>query len=147
MTLGDARRWLALYFMLTTVVVGLYLLLFAKSIALPMTREDANACFQIVIPVLVGQVAIIFQWIATGNAADPEQKLQCPVPSWAIWLPPLLVICIIVIAAAALIVANQPKSQLSMGPESFKAAITFAVSVLNASTILLVPRLFPKKQQ
>ena|SRR5260370_33389292 len=147
MTLGDARRWLALYFLLTTVVVGLYLLLFAKSIVLPMTREDASACFQIVIPVLVGQIAIIFQWIAIANAADPEQKQPCPVPSWAIRLPPLLVVCIIVIAAAALIISNAPNSQLSMGPESFKNAITFGVSVLNASTILLVPRLFPKKQQ
>ena len=143
MTIGAARKWLAIYFLLTAVAVGLYLLLFPATWILPLGRDDANACFEILLPVLIGQVTVIFQWFALASAGDAENIEPSPIPDWAIKLPPILVLLIIIASAVALSIANMPPSHLQLGPEGFKAALTFAVSIMNASTVLLVSRLFP----
>jgi len=147
MTIAVDRRWLALYFLLTTVVVGLYLLIFAGQPILPLSRDEANACFEILIPVLVGQVAVIFQWIALANVNDDENLKPSPIPSWAITLPPALALFVILAGAAALVMSNSLSNNSSFGPEGFKTTITFAVSILNASTVVLVARLFPSVKQ
>jgi hypothetical protein len=143
MSLGDARTWLGLYFLLSTVITGRFLLLFSGSAVLPLTQEDASASFQILIPVLVGQVTVIFQWIATANHSLQDDTVPCPVPNWAIRLPPLLASSVVVVAALVLAISNSAASNWQASPETFKNAVTFSVTVLNASTIFLVTKLFP----
>lgn len=144
MTFKAARKWIAIYFLLVTVVTGGYLLLFGRTRFLPIDKDQASATFQILIPVLVGQIAVIFQWIAQIGSTQDDDKV-CPIPSWAIQLPPLLVLGLIGVSVIVLILGNWGNgSNSAMGPEEFKSVFTFAVSVLNASTVFLVGRLFPK---
>jgi hypothetical protein len=145
MTLDSARTWLGIYFLLTTVLIGCYLLLFSGMVILPLTPTEAGDCFQIIIPVLVGQVTVIFQWIAVTNSGIDDKKELCPIPSWAIKLPPILALLIIVLASIVLIISNDPTKNLSTSPDTFKHAITFSVTILNATTIYLVTKLFPTK--
>jgi hypothetical protein len=144
MTFKAARKWIAIYFLLVTVVAGGYLLLFGRTRFLPIDKDQASATFQILIPVLVGQIAVIFQWTAQIGSTQDDEK-ECPIPGWAIQLPPLLVLGLIGVSVIVLIVGNWGNgSDSAMGPDEFKSVFTFAISVLNASTVFLVGRLFPK---
>jgi hypothetical protein len=145
MKIVEARKWLALYFLLSAALTGSFLLLFSGTVILPLTPEDATASFQILIPVLAGQITVIFQWIALADNTPEENDIPSPIPGWAIKLPPTLAILIVIFATVALAVANRPEIHSSMSPTAFKSAITFSVTILNASTIFLVARLFPKK--
>jgi len=147
MTIDQARRWLAIYFLLVTVITGVFLLLFNGTTILPLSADDAGACFQIIIPVLVGQVTVIFQWIAVANKDDPTGKIESPVPTWAIRLPALMAILIVVVATVVLAYANRPGVNWTISPTTFKSAVTFAVTILNASTVFLVPRFFPSSSK
>ena len=140
MKVSDARRWLAIYFLLITAVTGGYLLIFGdRTFLLPMSRESATSCFQILIPVLIGQITIIFRWIS--HLTEPEDKeAQSPIPEWAIKLPPILVVLLIAGALIGLVAGNG--KQWGLAPEGFKSLLTFAVSLLNASTVFLVSKLF-----
>jgi hypothetical protein len=144
MKLKDARRWIAIYFLLTTALTGSFLLLFSGSVLLPLAPEDASASFQILIPVLVGQVTIIFQWLALANNDPAQNDVESPIPGWAIKLPPALAFAIFVLAAIVLALANRPDLNWNVSPGTFKNAVTFAVTILNASTMFLVARLFPQ---
>jgi NADH:ubiquinone oxidoreductase subunit 6 (subunit J) len=146
MTLESARKWLGIFFLLTTVIIGCYLLLFSGMVFLPLTQAEAGDCFQIIIPVLVGQVTVIFQWIAMTNNAQEDKNSLCPIPGWAIKLPPILALLIIILASIVLVIANDSSKNLSASPDTFKHAITFSATILNATTVYLVAKLFPTKK-
>jgi hypothetical protein len=143
MTNSSARRWLGLYFLLASTGLGLFLLLFTGSAILPLDAADGSAAFQILLPVFVGQLTVIFRWIAgIGNEAK-DANAACSIPGWAVRIPPILAVTIVVCAAFALAAANSPTSTLKTSPETFKASVTFAVTILNATTVYLVTKLFP----
>lgn len=147
MKIGTARKWIGIYFLLTTVFVGCFLLFFNSSSILPITQEEANSSFQIIIPVLVGQITVIFQWFSLTTTQPGDIEKTSPIPGWLIKLPPLLVLFIIVLATVTLALANSPDSTLSVSPNTFKSAITFSVTLLNASTVFLVTKLFPSQDK
>src|SRR6266478_548590 len=142
MKLITARRWLAIYFLLVTSLTGGYLLLFGETSMLPVSKSDATAAFQILLPVLIGQLTVIFQWIAQLNEPEDAEALS-PFPSWAIKLPPILVAALILISLTLLVAGNlNGGKQWGLSPQDFKGVLTFAVSLLNATTVFLVARLF-----
>ncbi|PSL45407.1 hypothetical protein CLV51_104109 [Chitinophaga niastensis] len=141
MTLESAQRWLGIYFLTTTVLIGCYLLLSTQSL-LPLDATSKGDCFKIIIPVFIGQLTIIFQWIA--NANNPiDKNVISPIPGWAIQLPPFLAILIVLLAGISLVMTKEPSNNATTSSETFKNAITFSVTILNATTVYLVPRLFP----
>lgn len=145
MTLNDARKWLALYFLITTVSTAGIILLFGGGDLVPLEESDVTNSFEIVVPVLLGQVTVIFQWLARQDIAEAE-NVSCPLPPWAIRTPPLLAIGVMVLAVVMLFLSNRPETTwIRFGPERFQATLTFVVALLNASTILLVSRLFPSE--
>lgn len=143
MTYAQAQRWLGLYFLLLTAFEGSILLLFSGSGLLPLEGEDASSAFQILIPVLIGQMAVIFQWLAGHTPNDSV----CPIPAWAIRTPPIIALFILLAAHVSLVLANNEQSILKTSPETFKNAVTLAVSILNASTVFLVAKLFPPTRE
>ena len=144
-TATSARRWLAIYFLLVTSITGGYLLLFAESWLLPISREDATAAFEIVIPVLIGQLTVMFQWIGQLDGSS-ESARRSPIPPWAIKLPPAIVATLLAVSVLVLVLGNLRQDiQVGLSPDQFKAIITFAVAMLNGTTIFLVAKLFPKK--
>jgi hypothetical protein len=144
MTIGEARRWLAIYFLLATAVIGSFLLFFSGTSILLIEKKDGADAFQIIIPVLVGQLTVVFQWLANADRNSVSEKESSPIPDWSVWLPPTLSLAIIAAGAISLKVANAPAVNSSVSPETFKNAITFSVTLLNASTVFLVARLFAK---
>jgi hypothetical protein len=142
MTVRTARHWLGIYFLLVTVLVGGFLLVFSGSVLLPLTGDEAKSSFQVIVPVLVGQVAIVFRWLSTADPDVLEDNKVSPVPGWAIILPPCLALFCFIVGVVALCLSNRPESGLSVGPPTFQAIVTFTVTILNASTVLLVGRLF-----
>lgn len=144
MKLVTARRWLAIYFLLVTALTGGYLLLFGETVMLPISKSDATAGFEIIIPVLIGQITVIFQWIAHLNEPEDAQALS-PIPSWAIKLPPLLVAVLIGTSLILLVAGNlNGGHNWALSPQDLKAVLTFAVSLLNATTVFLVTKLFAR---
>ena len=141
MTYDTARRWIGLYFLIFCGFLGGYILIFSESFLLPISNSDAADAFKIVIPVLVGQITIVFQWLSTVGKSD---RRQCPVPAWAIKTPPILSVLLVLICVIILIYGNLDGStSIGVSPEGFKSILTFAVSILNASTVFLVARIFP----
>jgi hypothetical protein len=141
MTYEQARKWLGLYFLLFSAALGGYVLLFAESSLLPLKRVDAGDAFKIVVPVLIGQVTVIFQWI--GKLGQPNSD-PCPIPGWAIKGPPIISVALVILGAAIMIAGNRVEgSGWGLSSDGFKSVLTFAISILNASTVFLVARLFP----
>jgi hypothetical protein len=136
MTVEKVRNWLGIFFLGTTALVGAYIILFQETRALPINAKDAMSAFQILIPTLIAQVTIVFKWIASPPSA-PEAPIS--LPSWAVIGPPVLVIVILV--TTVIVVVGDQGDSLAGGP-IFKNAVTFAVSLLNASTVFIVTRVF-----
>lgn len=143
MTKAAAQKWLALYFLFVTAVLGTYILIFPETDFLPVPRDEAKAALQIIIPVLLGQMAVIFQWIA--QARDQVKDELSPIPAWAIKAPAIAAISVLAAVIAALIILNSQKSDTPL-TGMFSNGVTFAVAIINVSTVYLVAKLFPHKK-
>jgi hypothetical protein len=143
MKIRTARNWLGIYFLVSASAVGAFLLIAAHSRILPLEEDEAASIFQIIVPVLVGQIAVVFQWMARAGSDSGTADDELPLPSWAIVLPPVITLLIFFSGAWALAASNAPDSSLHVSPNTFRAIVTFALSILNASTVILVGRIFP----
>lgn len=145
MTYAQAQRWLGLYFLIITAVMGTYILIFPGTRALPVSREEAEHAFQVIIPVFIGQLTIIFQWLGARDSKISNEIVG--IPAWAIVTPPIIAVFIVASVVAALAINNVLSETGADGinTSAFNAAVTFAVGILNASTVFLVARLFPHK--
>lgn len=147
MTERDVRNWLGIYFLVVTTASGGYILLFADTRLLPgLTRPNATSIFEIIIPVLIGQLTVIFRWY--GNQTSVNSNAPIDLPTWVVKAPPLLVSLLLAVSVLMLIVGNNREHPWGPSAESFAAIVTFCVSILNATTIFIVSRFFgdPKKQ-
>jgi len=137
----DIRNWLGLYFLIITSVLGAYILLTGGSPLLPMERKESLDTFEIIIPVLIGQLTIIFQWFGGNNPAESNQHVD--IPSWVIKGPPIIVAIILLLAILVLVMGNWGEGkQWTLSPDGFKGVVTFCVSLLNATTISIISRFF-----
>jgi hypothetical protein len=143
MTLSEARRWLGLYFLLTTCGAGAVILILGGATFVPLDEADVTHSFEILIPVLLGQLTVIFQWISTQGTALRDDS-PSPIPSWAIRAPAVAAIALLVLGITALVLSNLPDSGLRFTPARFQVLLTFVVSIINASTVFLVSRIFPR---
>jgi hypothetical protein len=143
MRAGEVRDWLGKYFLLTTVIIGGYILLFAGryTALLRIDRETGMDCFQIIIPTLIGQLTIIFRFFGTSDRVDDNQIV--PIPSWVVKWPPMLLVGLLIVTVITMALGGtgegQPWSPLQ---DQFKLIVTFYVSILNATTIFVVSRFF-----
>ena len=133
MKLSALRDWLGKYFLFTTAALGAYFLLAAETAILPLRRSEATAAFQIIVPVLMGQLTLIFKWMAAAQREDAEMVVN--VPKWAVTSPPILMLLLVGAAIIAVVIG-------AAGPAALKSTVTFAVSILNATTVFLVARYF-----
>ena len=144
MKLTDVRNWLGLYFLLTTVFLGAYILLFAETRLLPISKKDSLDGFQIIIPVFVAQLTTAFTWFGDGATSNDTEDVV-GLPPWVVKVPPLLVVSMIVLTIGAMIVSeNRAGAEEWVDASTFKAMVTFCVTVLNATTVLIVIRVFRK---
>lgn len=142
MLTSDARNWLGKYFLTITASLGGYILLFAGTPLLPIERSEAMASFQIIVPVLIGQLTVIYRFFGAGKHDSSKDDLD--VPDWIIKAPPLVVGILVTSAVGALIAANLlDRKEWAPSADTFRAIVTFCVALLNATTIFLVGRYFP----
>ena len=141
MTEKELRNWLGIYFLLVTSVLGGYLLMFNESKLLPLSSEEATSAFQIVIPVLIGQLTIMFKWFG-GSKTSREREIN--IPKWTVVAPPSIVAVLLVVSLILLIAGNSSETGYSWGLNAakFKSVITFCVSLLNATTIFVIAKFF-----
>jgi hypothetical protein len=138
MTITAIRNWLGAFFLGTTAALGGYIILFQETRALPIAAKDATSAFQIIIPTLISQLTIAFRWIA-DPPSDPDAAAS--LPTWAVKGPPLAV-GLILAATLTLLIVDGGKS--INGGTVFKNSVTFCVSILSASTIFIISRVFRK---
>jgi|SRR5579872_2981323 len=138
---SEVRNWLGKYFLIITSVMGGYILLFAETPLLPISRSHGNCILEILIPTLISQVAIVFQWFGRGShhSADVETNI----PRWVIVGPPVAVSSLIACGILALVIGNVGEGRSwAPSPEAFRAIITLCVSLLNGSTAFIMASLF-----
>jgi hypothetical protein len=83
----------------------------------------------------------MFQFfVLPGSNVDNEKVVD--IPSFVIRWPPILVTFGFILTVALMAIGG--KSSLSPDQEQFKKILTFFVSLLNATTVLVVARIFKK---
>jgi len=140
MKANAVRNWLTAYFLTLTVILGAYVLLLSQTMLLPISKQEGTDAIEIIIPVLIGQLTIMFQWFA---APPPAKDTTVPIAPWLVKAPPILVTIILVLAIVMLVVGNLGEgSAWAPSPGVFKAVVTFSVTILNATTFLIIARYF-----
>ncbi|MEL6415574.1 MAG: hypothetical protein AAFQ15_11610 [Pseudomonadota bacterium] len=148
MTESEVRNWLGKYFLIITIFTGGYILLFSGTMAFPgLNREEAWSIFQIIIPVLVGQLAIIFRWFGELVSGESQPGRIANIPSWVVKGPPIGTTALLVLMLFFMIIGNNREEPWGPTPETVSSIVTFVVSVLNASTIFIVAGYFGKPEQ
>ena len=130
-------NWLFYYYLTGTVVMGLVLIIFGSG-EISLQLDDSLGVFAIIIPVFIGQLTIIYQWYtnqAVNGDSNMDQNLSIS-PS-LVKIPALVVfgIFLLAITLRAYGIKNDIKI---MGDPQFKQMVTFAMSILNATTVYLV---------
>jgi hypothetical protein len=144
MKASDIRNWLGLYFLGSTAFFGAYILVFGGTYFLPLKVSDSNAAFQIMIPFFFGQLTIVFKWLAGDRRLNSQGKIDIPV--WAVKGPPIAVAAILVVAILSLVITGRLETGTWIDGTRFEAVVTFAVALLNASTVFIVMKLFASKE-
>jgi hypothetical protein len=142
MSIKQVRDYLGIFFLGLTAILGAYILIFKGTRALPIPPKDAESAFQIVIPTFVAQVSVIFRWISAPPQHDPAESLT--LPRWAVLGPPILVLMILFATISTLVM---DQGQSLDGGAIFKSVVTFCVSLLGASTVFIVSRIFAGTHQ
>jgi len=141
MTVEQIRNWLGVFFLGTTALLGGYIILFQETSALPISSKDATSAFQIIIPTFIAQITTVYRWYA-----NPPQNgdAQIELPKWVVLGPPMAVVFIL---SAAIIVLIIDGGKEFPGGALFKNAVTFCVSLLSASSVLIVTRVFADRRR
>lgn len=143
MTANQVRRWLGLYFVVCTSIMGGLILIFSETPLLPIRRAEGIDTLSILAPVLLGQLMLAFQWYSRGGAEGQETELAI-VPAWIVKSPPIASGSLFALCLALMIVGNRVGAHTwTPSPETFKAVVTFSISILNVTTVFIVGRFFP----
>lgn len=141
MKASEVRNWLGKYFLLITAVIGGAILLFGESL---FRLDDSIGTFEIIIPVLVGQLIIIFQWFAAN--LTQQKDFETTLPPWTVKLPPLLVVGLFIIASILKIAGFAYDAEWALSGDQFKGIVTFCVTILNATTVFIISSLFSQEK-
>jgi hypothetical protein len=142
MQTNSIRNFLGIFYLGVTALLGAYILLFQETRFLPIARDDASSSFQIIIPTFIAQLTIIFKWFANPPQSAGE---EINLPKWVVIAPPILTLIILLSSISLIVIDNGTSLR---GGEIFKNIVTFSVSILGATTIFIIARVFqePKKQ-
>ncbi|WP_437570914.1 hypothetical protein [Sorangium sp. So ce542] len=138
---SEVRKWLGLYFLITTAAIGGIILLAGGSPLLPIDDPTKTASFQIVVPVLVAQLLIMYKFFS-GPHNQVDDLATVKIEAWQVKLPPMLVALIVLLSIVTMATGNLLSASWTPGNEDFKSVLTFSVTILNATTVLVVERYF-----
>lgn len=136
---SEIRSWLGLYVLIFTAVVGGYFFV-APSIMVPLEMPDKIASTEILLPFLLGQMAVVFRFYSSSSG-HKDRRVNIPV--WVVKAPPILVSIVLLSELVLMAIGGLTRrADLIPYPESFKAFLTFCVAFLNASTVFVITRYF-----
>jgi hypothetical protein len=136
---SSVRNWLGLYVLILTGGVGAYFFV-APPRVMPLEMPDRVAAAEILIPFLLGQMAAVFRFY-TGPGARKIRRVDIPV--WVVKGPPILVSIILLLEFTLMVIGGLTRdASLIPSAEAFKAALTFCVAFLNATTVFVISRYF-----
>lgn len=141
MTAAAIRNWLGLYVLILVAFLGGYCFL-APDWLLPLEDGDRIAAFEIILPLLIAQLSAVYRFYtheSKGHGAVGDS-----VPAWAIKAP-LIVVSVLLGVELLLFAVAGVSRQIPPSPGTFKGLVTFCVSLLNASTVLMIGRYFGGK--
>src|SRR5260370_40500303 len=141
MKMKHVRNVLGPFFLITTAFIGLYVLLFKGGPLLPIESADGIASLEIIVPVFVGQLAIV-----VGTYGKMSDKEVIPVALWVIFMPPVIVVIMFAAVISYIVWSNNPNHPLDNVGETFRGVITLAISLLNATTIIVISTFLTKKK-
>jgi len=142
MRASEVRNWLGKYFLLMTGGLAAYLLLLSDTRLLPIGPKAGVDAFQIVIPVFIGQLTVMFRWYGAADSVQSDARVH--LPDWVVKWPPLLVLALVLLAAALSLTGSvgSGTADVLVTPEKFKTILTACVALLNATTIFIVMKYF-----
>lgn len=142
MTKTQLGKWLFIYFLSVTVILGFVIIVFGK----PTLRiDDTEGVLYILAPTFIGQITIIFKWFvsrADGRVTTDSKPLNIPV---FLVKGPVIFVFIMFIALILLkYVGFQGDFSWSLSDTKFKGVVTLGMSILNATTFIFVGKIFEK---
>ena len=138
MSASEVRNWLGLYVLCLTAFLGGYSFL-APDFLLPLEPGDRTASFEIILPLLIAQISVVYRFFTDPDAGRRE-NLQ-DMPAWIVKAPLLLVSFLLAVELILFAVAGVQRSK-PPSPEMFKGLVTFCAALLNATTVLVITRYF-----
>jgi hypothetical protein len=136
MSPSSIRTWIGLYLLVLTGAVAGVLLLAGN--LMPLEPGDITASFEIMIPFLLGQIAVTFRFYVNPH----PRPVRVAIPSWVVKGPPIIVSILLVGSFTLMIVGGLQQSRVVPSAEKFKALLTFCVALLNASTVYVITKYF-----
>jgi hypothetical protein len=138
----EVRNWLGKYYLLMTAGLATCLLLLPDTRVLPIGPKAGVEAFQIVIPVFIGQLTVMFRWYGAADSIQSDARVR--LPTWVVKWPPLLVLALELLAVALSLTGNvgSGTADTLVTPAKFKAILTACVALLNATTIFIVMKYF-----
>lgn len=138
MSAKEIRGWLGVYVLVMTAVLGAYLLLAGGSRLLPYEDGEVTSAFQIVIPFLLTQIVVVYKFYTTEHT---KNRSIPGMPPFLVKAPLLLVTAILVVTLT-IIGAGGHEAEWTPTADQFKGLVTFAVALLNASSVFVFARYF-----
>lgn len=147
MKFNEIRNWIGIYFLLLTSILGGYIILFKGGPLLPIDENEAMDSFKMIIPTLVSQVVVIFKWFSSEWNNDETKNENFQFPNWLVKLPLIVTSTLIFITIIFLILGNyyQEDFIVSINDETFKNILIFSLSILNATSIIIISKVFFRK--
>ncbi|MGC4093296.1 MAG: hypothetical protein QM756_36475 [Polyangiaceae bacterium] len=124
MKASEVRTWLGLYVLVLTCCVGAWILLAGGSPLLPLEKHDVTSSFEIIVPFLLAQVAVVFRYY---SGPPRKESIRRQLPPFIVKGPPLLVTGLLVLLAVLMAYGGVTGSKVTPSPEVFKGTLTFAV--------------------
>ena len=135
-------KWLFLYYLSISSFFGFVLLIFGKTV---LHVDDPVGIFSILIPTLIGQVAIISKWyVDRANDKDEELDTEVKIPNFIVKAPLIIAGFLLLLSSILKIVGFHLDADWTPDDSQFKGVVTFTMSLLNATSIYLVSVFFSK---
>jgi hypothetical protein len=138
MSASEVRAWLGTYVLVLTSLVGGYLYM-APAWMLPLEDSDRTASIQIIVPFLLAQLTVVFRYYA--DAAHEVNPRRIAIPTFFVKGPPILLSTLLVVEFTLMAVGGVTGKNVP-DPGNFKGFLTFAVGLLNASSVFVITKYF-----
>lgn len=136
MSPASIRNWIGIYLLVLTGSLAGVLLLAGNM--MPLEESDITASFEIMIPFLLGELAVVFRFYVHPRS----RASQISIPAWVVKGPPIIVTVLLVVGFGVELGGGLTQSRIAPSPERFKALLTFCVALLNVTTIYVMTKYF-----